>query len=167
MLFLVIIIAHKQSCYALSNWECQIQNVCFPNMSAQIKKHLGEGRIRDILAMIWLFPLAGFVLFCFVFLVEVVKLSHHSRQETCVWWHSRCGAHVLTKCLFINLISTYDHRLVMQQVEDTEGWTPRNWPSPTVTVSLGLHLLTGKSHLSFIRHLLALPLSRSWIKEWK
>ena len=57
MLFLVIRITIKQSCHALSHWECQIQNVCFPTVSSQINRHLW-GEIRDILATIRLLPLA-------------------------------------------------------------------------------------------------------------
>ena len=137
----------------------------FECVSLQINTHLWQ-EIKDILALIRLSPLA---VFCLCILI-VVKLFHHNRQDTCAWWHSRCAAHVLTKCLFINLISTYDHRLVMQELE-AGAWTLQNRPSSMVNVPLGpigFRLLTVKSHLSFTPTLTSWPYhSLSCFQKWK
>ena len=167
MLLLVIIITIKQSCHTLSNWECQTQkcvllNLCHHKLTSTVVGNQGRIGYNSTFPSCSFFPLR---LRCLT-----VKPFHHNRQEACAWWHRRCVARVLTKCLFINLISTYDHRLVMQELE-AGAWTLEHHSTATVNVSLGLihlHLLTVKTHLSFIPVVTSWPYySLSWIKKWK
>lgn len=152
MLFLVIIITIKQSCHALNHWECQIQNECFPNVSSQINR-----RLLGKSGTYWLrFDFSLSLLFYLCLHCQVVKLFHH-KQETCAWWHSRCGAHVFTKCLFINLISSWAHRLLMEEPE-TEEWSLQIFPSRVATISQALlSHLSGWRLLSFIPVLTSYP----------
>lgn len=138
----------------------------FESVLPQINEHCG-GQSRAY----WLqFDFSLLHFFSFASSLFSGKTVHHHRREACAWWHSRCVAHVLTKCLFINLISAYDHRLVMQEL-DAGAWTLQHHPAATVDVSLGLihlHLLTVKTHLSFIPVVTSWPYySLSWIKKWK